>query len=63
MGNIIEIASTQDDRPIQLRHIHVAAYCRVSTDMEEQTSSIELQERYYAQKICMNPNWENAGVF
>ena len=63
MGNIIEIPSTQDNRPIELWYLHVAAYCRVSTDLEEQISSIELQERYYTQKICMNPNWENAGIF
>ncbi|MBD5457196.1 MAG: recombinase family protein [Lachnospiraceae bacterium] len=63
MRNVIEIPSTQDNRPIELRHLRVAAYCRVSTDLEEQTSSIELQERYYTQRICMNPNWENAGIF
>lgn len=58
MRNVIEKPSTQNNRPIELRHLRVAAYCRVSTDLEEQTSSIELQERYYTQRICMNPNWE-----
>lgn len=41
----------------------VAAYCRVSTDHEEQDSSIELQEIYYSHLIQENPKWENAGIF
>lgn len=45
------------------KHLCVAAYCRVSTDREEQDSSIELQELRYRQMIEENPNWENAGVF
>ena len=43
--------------------LRVCAYCRVSTEMEEQTSSIELQERHYSQLISANPNWESAGIF
>ena len=45
------------------KYLRVAAYCRVSTDQEEQDSSIELQELRYRQMIEENPNWENAGVF
>lgn len=45
------------------KHLCVAAYCRVSTDREEQDSSIELQELRYRQMIEENPNWENADVF
>ena len=45
------------------KHLCVSAYCRVSTDREEQDSSIELQELRYRQMIEENPNWENAGVF
>ena len=51
MRNVTEIASSQNDLPIKLRHLRVAAYCRVSTELEEQTSSIELQERHYSQLI------------
>lgn len=43
--------------------LRVAAYCRVSTATEEQATSIELQEQYYAQLIATNPNWVNAGAF
>lgn len=41
----------------------VAAYCRVSTDSEEQLNSYEAQKSYYTQKIEENPDWEMAGVF
>ena len=49
MRKMTEIPPKQDHRPIELRHLRVAAYCRVSTELEEQTSSIELQERHYSQ--------------
>ena len=63
MGNVIEIPPIQETVPIEEKHLRVAAYCRVSTDREEQDSSIELQELRYRQMIEENPNWENAGVF
>ena len=43
--------------------LRVAAYCRVSTEHEEQSSSIEMQESYFEGKICSVPTWENVGVF
>lgn len=61
--DVTEISSAKNDLPIELRHLRVAAYCRVSTELEEQTSSIELQERHYLRFISGNPNWENAGIF
>ena len=41
----------------------VAAYCRVSTDSEEQLNSYDAQKAYYTQKIGENPDWEMAGIF
>ena len=41
----------------------VAAYCRVSTDNEEQLTSYTAQKAYYTQKIEENPDWELAGIF
>ena len=41
----------------------VAAYCRVSTDSEEQLNSYTAQKNYYTQKIEENPDWEMAGIF
>ena len=36
----------------------VAAYARVSTDLEEQQTSYEAQVRYYTEYIKKNPEWE-----
>ena len=41
----------------------VAAYCRVSTDSEEQLNSYEAQKSYYTQKIADSPDWEMAGIY
>ena len=41
----------------------VAAYCRVSTDSEEQLNSYEAQKSYYTQKIEESPDWEMAGIY
>lgn len=43
--------------------IRVAAYCRVSTDGEEQLNSFTTQMRYYNDKIKSNPNWIYVGVY
>lgn len=45
------------------RQLKVAAYCRVSTDEEEQLSSYEAQQTYYTDKIMNNPEWTMAGLF
>ena len=41
----------------------VAAYCRVSTNSEEQLNSYAAQKAYYTQHILENPDWEMAGIF
>lgn len=63
MRKTIKLSSAQPNLPIELQHLRVAAYCRVSTKQEEQSSSIELQGQHYAWLISENPNWENAGIF
>lgn len=45
------------------RQLRVAAYCRVSTDSEEQMTSYEAQKTYYTDKIMQNPQWSMAGIF
>ena len=45
------------------RQLRVAAYCRVSTDNEEQLTSYEAQQTYYTDKIMTNKNWTMAGIF
>ena len=41
----------------------VAAYVRVSTDNDEQTSSYELQKNYYTEYITGHPGWELVGIY
>ncbi len=43
--------------------MRAAAYCRVSTDDEEQKTSYEAQIDYYTEKINQNPEWQMAGIF
>ena len=55
-------------KPEELHRDHdgkmrVAAYCRVSTDSEEQLNSYEAQKTYYNQKIQDSPDWEMAGIY
>lgn len=48
-----------EDKP----KLRVAAYCRVSTDSEEQATSYEAQIEHYTEYIQKNPEWELAGIF
>lgn len=41
----------------------VAAYCRVSTKMDEQLNSYETQYKAYTDLINSNPEWDCAGIF
>ena len=61
--NVREIEA--DPRLSHKLHIRlrVAAYCRVSTEQEEQESSFEGQVTYYTNLIENNPEWEMAGIF
>lgn len=40
-----------------------AAYCRVSTDSDEQATSYEAQVEHYTEYIKKNPLWECAGIY
>ena len=58
-------AKPQYDRSIRLseKKLRVAAYCRVSTELEEQESSYEAQVEYYTRKIQETDNWKMAGIY
>jgi|GEM_PF-36968 len=45
------------------KKLRVAAYCRVSTHMEEQKTSLQTQLAYYNYKIISTSNWELAGIY
>ena len=48
---------------VELKTLRVAAYCRVSTTLEQQEGSYEAQISYYTDKIKSNPNWKSAGIY
>ena len=43
--------------------VRVAAYCRVSTNEDEQLNSYATQVSYYTDYINSNPDWELVGIF
>ena len=43
--------------------IRVAAYCRVSTDTDEQATSYDAQIEHYTDLIAKHPEWELAGIY
>jgi DNA invertase Pin-like site-specific DNA recombinase len=47
----------------KIKKLRVAAYCRVSTETEEQNSSYEVQVAHYTEFIKKNAEWEFAGIF
>ena len=63
---IIEIPASMREnagRKNTVRKLRVAAYCRVSTEEEEQQGSFEIQKLYYTEKINSTPEWEVAGIY
>lgn len=64
-SKVITIPAKPDAAKQQLipRQLRVAAYCRVSTDDEEQLTSYEAQQTYYTDKIMTNRDWTMAGIF
>ncbi len=53
----------KDDIEITQKKRRVAAYCRVSSELEAQEVSFEMQVRVYTEKILANPGWELAGIY
>lgn len=50
---------TEEDKP----KLRVAAYCRVSTDSDEQATSYEAQIEHYTDFIQKNNEWAFAGIY
>jgi len=55
VGNTVKM----EDKP----KLRVAAYCRVSTDSDEQVTSYEAQIEHYTHFIQKNEEWEFAKIF
>ena len=47
----------------KIERLRVAAYCRVSTDDEDQTKSYQSMIKYYTDLIQNNKQWVFAGIF
>lgn len=45
------------------KKLHVAAYCRVSTDSDAQLESLETQKTHYENYINSRDDWEFAGLY
>ena len=52
-----------DIRKTDENKLRVAAYCRVSTDLEEQEGSFETQVRHYREKIGKDPDMELVDIY
>ena len=64
MRKITEIPATISKQATDIhRQYRVAAYCRVSTDKEEQENSLENQITYYKNKIESTSNWTLVDIF
>ena len=67
MGNVMVIPARRQVgntvKQSDQKKLRVAAYCRVSTDSEEQETSYEAQVTHYTEYIQKNPEWELAGIF
>ncbi|ASD51067.1 site-specific recombinase [Erysipelothrix phage phi1605] len=56
-----ELSNRNKKGPIEI--LRVGAYCRVSTDTEDQISSYKSQVAYYDDLIDNNPNWIKVDIY
>ena len=60
---ILQYELLNQERKMQETKKRVAAYCRVSTDNEDQANSFESQRTFFRQYIERNPDWELYAIF
>jgi len=63
MSKRIDIQPVTVKKPLAEHPLRVAAYCRVSTDYEEQLGSLENQMKFYTNYICRQINWVLASIY
>ena len=68
MANVTMIPARTNRRAnnmkvVEIPKTKVAAYCRVSTDTDEQATSYEMQVEHYTEYITNHPEWELAGIY
>ena len=60
---IVIPAAPKNTGTAEQRQLRVAAYCRVSTDSEEQLTSYTNQKKVYTEMIAAKSEWEFAGLY
>ncbi len=60
MAKVTKLEGSNREQNSKLK---VAAYCRVSTDSDEQIESLKAQKKHYETFIKSNPEWQFAGVY
>ena len=68
MQNMPEMIVMEQDEAyvftdLQTKQMRVAAYCRVSTDHEEQQTSFKLQTEYYREYVSNHSHWSLVDVY
>ena len=67
MGNVMKIPARPQvgsrTAKKEIKKLRVAAYCRVSTDTEEQATSYDAQIQHYREYIIGKPEWELVDIY
>jgi len=61
--NINRYERLREQQLYEKKTYRVGAYCRVSTDKEDQANSFESQQRYFREYITRQPGWEIKEIF
>lgn len=48
---------------VPIEKIKVAAYCRVSSETDEQLNSLSVQRKYFDELFAAHSDWTNAGIY
>ncbi|MBQ8508958.1 MAG: recombinase family protein [Clostridia bacterium] len=62
-GVIVIPPQPRQEKITSFPKLRVAAYCRVSTQEEQQIGSFEMQVHHFRQKIESNPTWELVEIY
>lgn len=67
MGNVMKIPARPQvgsrTAKKEIKKLRVAAYCRVSTDTEEQATSYDAQIQHYREYIISKSEWELVDIY
>ena len=62
-GVIVIPPQKSAEAPALFKKLRVAAYCRVSTQEEQQVGSFEMQVHHFTKRIEANPEWEMVEIY